>query len=111
MSTSSLAYVWDMQEVGKQLDETISDLPKRGQDELLSINWDTVYGVDGTFGKVINLSIFYCLCFVEEISVNVVEKQEMEEREQNIQQEEYFRISNDREDQMTLYLMIVGSTE
>ena len=95
MSAYSLSYVCEKEEVEKQADETISDLPKRVQDELLSINWDTVYGGDGTFGKGINLSVFYCLCFVEEISVNIAEKQAMEERNPNIEQEEDLRISND----------------
>ena len=76
--------VFEKEEVGKKGDENISGLPKRENSELFTINWDTICEGCGTFGKVINLSIFYCLCFVEEISVNVVEKQEMEEREKNI---------------------------
>ena len=58
MSASSLSYVCDKEEVGKELDETISDLPKIGQGELLTINWDPVCEVYGTFGKGINLSIY-----------------------------------------------------
>ena len=64
MLSSSLAYVCSKEEVGQELDETIYDLPKRGKGELLTIDVDTVYKGDGTFEKVIYLSIFYCLCFL-----------------------------------------------
>ena len=48
--------------VKKEVDETIFDLSKIEQGELLTINWNTVCEGDGTFGKGINLYIFYCLC-------------------------------------------------
>ena len=43
-----------------------------------------------------HLYIFYCLCFVEEISMNTAEKQAMEERDPDLKCEEYFMISDDR---------------
>ena len=67
MSASSLSYVCEKEEVGEEVDKTIYDLPNRGQGDLLNINGDPVCEVDGTFEKGIYLSIFYCLCFVEEI--------------------------------------------
>ena len=54
--------VCEKEEVGKEADKTISDLPKRGQGELLTINWDPICEGNITFGKLINLYIFYCLC-------------------------------------------------
>ena len=67
MISSSLEYVCSKKEVGQEFDETIYDIPKRGKGELLTIDGDTVYKGDGTFEKVIYLSIFYCLCFFKEI--------------------------------------------
>ena len=43
---------------------------------MLTIDLDPICEGDGTFGKGINLSIFYCFCFVEVISVKIAEKQE-----------------------------------
>ena len=60
-SASSLLYVYEKQQVGKEVDSTISDLPKRGQSEFLNINRDPVCEGYGTFGKLMYLYIFYCL--------------------------------------------------
>ena len=62
------------------------------------MNWYPFCEVDGTFGKIIDSSIFYCLCFIEEISVNIADKIVMEQRDPNIEQEEDFSIYNDREE-------------
>ena len=62
MSASSLSYVCNKKKVKKEVDETIFDLSKIEQGELLTINWNTVCEGDGTFGKGINFHIFYCLC-------------------------------------------------
>ena len=91
--------VCEKEEVGKKGDENISGFPKRGNGELFTINWDTVCEGDGMFKKVINLSIFYCLCFVEEISANISEKPVMEETDPDLEWEEDFIISDDREEQ------------
>ena len=73
MITSSLSYVFNKEEFGKEVDKTISSLPKRGQGQLLTIDGYPVCEGYGTFGKGIYFSIFYCLCFVEDISPNIVE--------------------------------------
>ena len=67
MSDYSLSYACDKEEVGREVDKTISDLPKRRQGDFLTIDLDPVCEGYGTFGKGINLSIFYCLCFIKEI--------------------------------------------
>ena len=40
MRDSSLSNLCEKEEVGQEVDETISDLPKRGQDRLLTIDGD-----------------------------------------------------------------------
>ena len=60
MSASSLLYVYEKQEVGEEVGKTISNLPKKGQDNLLTINRYPVCEGDGTFGKGMYLYIFYC---------------------------------------------------
>ena len=64
MSASSLSYVCEKETAGKEVDGTIFDLSKIEQCELLTINCNTVCEGDRTFGKGINFSIFYCLCFL-----------------------------------------------
>ena len=66
---------------------------------MLNIGWGDIFEGYGTFGKRIQSSIFYCLCFVEEISVNIADKKAMEERDQILSRR---RIS--------LFLMIGGIT-
>ena len=43
MSDSSLSYVCEKEEVGKEDGETISGLPKRGQVKLLTIDWGAFF--------------------------------------------------------------------
>ena len=96
MSPSSLKYVCEKEEVGKEVDETLSYLPKRGQGELLTIHGDNFCEVDNTFVKGVYFSIFYWLCFVEDISPNIAEEQVMEEKTPDLEWEEDFRFSDDR---------------
>ena len=48
---------------------------------ILTINGDTFFEDSIIFEKVIYFSIFYCLCFVGYISVDMVEEQVTEETE------------------------------
>ena len=73
-----MSYVCEKEEVGEEVYEALSDLPKIGQCGLLTIYGDPVCERDGTFVKRIYLSIFYCLCFVDAISVHIPEEQVME---------------------------------
>ena len=41
------------------------------------------------------MSIFYCLCFVEDISPDIAEEEVMEEKDPDLQCEENFRVSDD----------------
>ena len=64
MSASSLSCFCKKKRVKKEVDETIIDLSKIEQGELLTINWNTVCEGVGTFGKGINFYIFYvCVCY------------------------------------------------
>ena len=53
------------EEVVKEVDETISDLPRIGQDGLLTINGYPSGEVYIMFKRGVYFSIFYCLCFVK----------------------------------------------
>ena len=64
---------------------------------MLTINDDTVCEVNGTFGKVIYLYIFYFLCIFLETSVNIAEERVMEERDPKPEWEEYLSIYTDRD--------------
>ena len=97
-SASLISYVCEKQEVVKKLDETIYDPPKMGYGEQLTIDGDTVCEGERKFGKGIYLSIFYFLCFVEEISVDIAQKQVMEETDPDLNWEEYVMIFNDMEE-------------
>ena len=59
ISASSLSYLCSKEEVGQEVDETISNFPKIVQVELLTIDGDHVVEGDGMFEKVMYLSIFY----------------------------------------------------
>ena len=48
---------------------------------ILTINGDTVFEGSLIFEEAIYFSIFYCLCFVGYISVDMVEEQVTEETE------------------------------
>ena len=61
MSSSELLYVYEKEGVVKDSDNTISDLPKRGKVELLTINGDVVCEGYDTFVKGIYFYISYCL--------------------------------------------------
>ena len=63
MSDYSLSYLCEKEDVGKEVEKTVSVFPKRGQSDFLTIYWDTVCEVDDTFVKLIDLYIFYCLSF------------------------------------------------
>ena len=67
MSPSSLSHVCEKEEVGEEVNETISTLQNILQSELLNINGNNFCKGYGTFGKGMYLYILYCLCFVEEI--------------------------------------------
>ena len=50
------------------------------------------------FEKGLYLYIFYCLCFVEDISENMEEKKLMEETDSDLEGQDYFSVPGDREE-------------
>ena len=63
---------------------------------MLTKDEDTFCEGNLIFEKGICLSIFYCLCFVGDISANILETQATEEIYPDLEGEEDFRISDDR---------------
>ena len=50
------------------------------------------------FGKVVYLSVFYCLFYVTDRSTDISEDQVAEERDPDLNEEEYIRLDETRED-------------
>ena len=73
ISASLLSCLYSKDEVFKKAYYTIYDLTKILQRRILSIDGNPVCEGDYMFEKGIYLSIFYCLCFIEDISVDMVE--------------------------------------
>ena len=71
-----------------ELDEAISNSPKKEQGELLTIIGDTEVGEPCTYGKDVYLSVFYCLCYEMDISIDMSKDQVAEERDPDLNKEE-----------------------
>ena len=93
ISAYFLSYICGKEEVGQEVDKTISDISKILQSELLTIYGDPVCELYGMFENLIYLFIFYYLCFVEDISVDIAYKQVMEDIDPDLEWQEDFRIS------------------
>ena len=66
--------------VGKGREDSISDLPPKGEGELLIINGYPVFEEGAIYGNGMYLSLFYCLCFVKERNMDMLEEQLRAER-------------------------------
>ena len=73
ISASLISCLFSKDEVFQEVYYTIYGLPKILQGEILGINRNPFCEGDYMFEKGIYLSIFYCLCFIEDISVDMVE--------------------------------------
>ena len=80
-----ILYTCLKEEVGQDVDENIHDVPKGVHGEFLTICGYSIFELDGMFEKIMPLSIFYCLCFVEEISVDMVEEHVVEETDPDLE--------------------------
>ena len=65
ISSSLLVFLSSKEEV--EMDEAISYSPEKEQGELLTIIRDPEVGEPCMFGKSMYLSVFYCLCYVNDI--------------------------------------------
>ena len=97
MSSCLLLYVCSEEDIGQEVNETISDLPPKGEGELLTIVRDPVDEGDHMFEEGMYLSVFYCFCFANEISADMLEGQSREERDSDLEVEEDIMILDNRE--------------
>ena len=74
---------------GHEVNKYDSDLPSKG-DELLTIDGNPVDEGEFMFEQGIYLSVFYCLCFVNERQVHMLQDRSKEERYPDLDLEEVF---------------------
>ena len=77
ISSSSTVYLSSKEEV--DMEEPISRLPQKEQGGLLTIVGYNEVGQTCMFGKGVYLSVFYCLCYIQDISTDMSEDQVSEE--------------------------------
>ena len=80
------------------MDKLISNLPKKVERELLTINRDPEVGEHRMFGKSTYLSVFYCLCYDKDRSTYMSEDQVAEEIDTDLNEEEDIRLDAIREE-------------
>ena len=71
ISSSSLVFLSLKEEV--EMEEPISHLLQKEQGGFFTINGDHEVGEPCMFGKGMYLSVFYCLCYVTDISTYISE--------------------------------------
>ena len=64
----------------------------------MTIVGDTNVGDPCMFGKGMDLSVFYCLCYVNNISTDMLEDQVAEERDPELNEEEDIILDGIREE-------------
>ena len=77
---------------GVEKDKAILYSPKKEQSELLTVVGDPEVGKPCMFGKGVYLSSVYCLCYVKDISIYMLEDQVAEERNPYLNEEEDIRM-------------------
>ena len=66
------------------MDELLSNLPKKEQGKLLIIDGDSEVEEPCMFQRGMHLLVFYCLCYVMDISTDMLEEQVSEERDPDL---------------------------
>ena len=64
----------------------------------MTIDGDSVVEESPMFERGMNFSVFYCLCYVKEISTDMLEKKVSEERYTDLNEEEDIIMEDSRED-------------
>ena len=82
MSSCSLVFLCSKEEV--QIDELLSNLPKIEQGKILIIDGDTEVAEPCMFQRGMHLLVCYCLCYVMDISADMLEEQVSEERDPDL---------------------------
>ena len=72
MSSSSLVFLIPKEEV--EMDEPLSNSPKKEQGKLLIIDGNSDFGEPCMFGRGMYLYVIYCLCYIKEISPDLSEE-------------------------------------
>ena len=79
------------------MDEPISNLPEKEHSVLLTIDGDTDSEEPCMFERVVYLFVFYCLCYVKQISMDMLEEQVSDETYLDQNEKEYIRMEDSRE--------------
>ena len=96
MSSCSLVFLCSKEEV--DMDEPLSNSPKKEQSELLIIDGNPEVGEPCTFGRVVYLYVFCCLFSVKDISMDMLEEQVSEEIYPYLNEEKDIRMDKRREE-------------
>ena len=80
------------------MEDLITIFPEKEEGVPLTINGDPEDGEPCIFVKGMYLSVFYCLCFDTNISKDISEDQVAEARDPDLNEKEYIRFDNIRED-------------
>ena len=86
MSSSSLVFLCSKEKA--EIDEPLSNSPKKQQGELLIIDWNPEVGENWIFGRGIYLYVFYCSCYVKDMSTDLSEEKVLEDRDMDLSKEE-----------------------
>ena len=96
VSSCSLVFLSSKEE--GEMDESLSNSCEKEQGELLTIYGGPEVREPCMFGKVMYLSVFCCLCYVKDISTDMVEEQVSEERDTYLNEEEDIIMDDSREE-------------
>ena len=80
MISVSIQYVCQKEEVCLEIDQPISGIPQKEIGKLLTIDGGPVVEEASMSERGVYFSVFYCLCYVEDISTDMLEGQFLEER-------------------------------
>ena len=82
------------------MDEQIPDLPEKEEGELLTINGDLDFILKKPcmFERSKNFFVVYCLCYVKETSIDMLDGHILEERYTDLNEEEDIRMEYSREE-------------
>ena len=79
------------------MDDPIPKLPEKEQGEFLTIDGYPDVKKPCIFEKGIYFYLFYCLCYVKDISRDMFQEQVLEQIEPDLNEEEYIRMEDIRE--------------
>ena len=96
MSSCSLVFLCPKEEV--DMDDPLYNSPEKEQGGFLIIDENPEVGELFMFRRCKYLSVFYCLCYVKDISTDMSEEQVSEERDPDLNEDEDIRTEDSREE-------------